>query len=598
MHQQAGVERLQVDAAACDDRGRPYAVARALIRQLISRAHVAAPELVRAHQLTLLSVVPELADHVPVSDEVVRSFAFSREGNSRSFTRRIAHGLTEFLLGFIARVASDEGDAKDVRGAKDARCTVSFANVHDADPTDLEFIAILSKRAAPDRLKVLVEAPSSSGAALTPERAAESPDSLLSSAEQAMRMAYYDFALDCATRGRRALESQSQTQSKEYGELTRHALFALLLLGRFTEVEELCASVRATRRDGAILAHAAYAMAILNVRLYEPARRDYDAATAWIDASRGFTEQLPSSESRTVNLAFLQNTKALVEMRRGHPHVAIELLTEALDVLARESPDSFAIECSILFHNRARVHVALGDLESALKDFTTLLGHEPSCSAAYFDRAAVHQRSGKLELAIADYDSAIAWSPPYAEPHLNRAQLLTTLGRVDEALAEYNYVLTLEPELPEALVSRAWLLFERGDFGAAQADADRAADLGPRAARLGCLHGLLQVRRGDLAAAERSFTDAMEIDPMLADAWANRATVFFKRGERQAALSDLTLALTLREDPTILVNRGRVFEALERWEDAVVDYSRALALLDAAPPHVVRRRDRCLERLA
>ena len=63
-------------------------------------------------------------------------------------------------------------------------------------------------------------------------------------------------------------------------------LFALLLLGRYDEVESLCEDLLAHSADAALLAHATYAMAILNARLYEKSRRDYDAAKSWIERSR------------------------------------------------------------------------------------------------------------------------------------------------------------------------------------------------------------------------------------------------------------------------------------------------------------------------
>ena len=69
--------------------------------------------------------------------------------------------------------------------------------------------------------------------------------------------------------------------------------------------------------DPALLAHATYAMAILNARLYERSRRDYDAAKSWIEKSQAFTDATPASPTRAVNAAFLMNTLALVEMRKG-----------------------------------------------------------------------------------------------------------------------------------------------------------------------------------------------------------------------------------------------------------------------------------------
>jgi tetratricopeptide (TPR) repeat protein len=382
-------------------------------------------------------------------------------------------------------------------------------------------------------------------------------------------------------------------RGKTYGEFTRNVLFALLLLGRFDEMEAVCAETLSASEDPALLAHATYAKAVLNARLYDPARRDYDAARAWVEKSLAFTERLPPSATRAVNIAFLWNTMALVEMRQGRPAAALRLLSDAIDYMAREAPDRYEAESAILLHNRARLHVVLEQADRAIDDLTTLLRQQPSDTEAYFDRGVLHQRAGRHEAALRDYDAAIKWSPPYDEPHFNRAQMLVALGRKTEALADYDYVLVLEPDHAEALINRACLLYERRNFAAARADADRALRRSPGNARLLCLCGLIEMTDAHFDQAHRSFTRSIEADPSLPDAWANRATVLFKRGDLDGALRDLTQAASLREDSEILYNLGRVLEAQGRWQEAVDDYARALEVARGDVRHILRHRSLC-----
>jgi tetratricopeptide (TPR) repeat protein len=722
-HDRFGRDRYDIDAHR-NHRG-PYTAAGELVRQVVASAYRLAPDLVLAHQLTLLSVAPELRDRVPVSDEVAKSFTFSREGNARSWTLRLAHGLTGFLLAFLGRTRAFP-------------CSISFEHVDLADPLDCEFIAVLLRRSDPEQLLVRVctslerlddpllaalktharvthmePAPAAAVprvpdvwrawleqralgwreewrllrdlsehldlteilpptssideslddviARLSPsarttlateyvdsdctsdrllarhaysrmsapgrrelhvaraaslgrlgqpsvslgaipfhyEQAAVDADPLLAASSACMRLGYYDGALDWAVRGRRMIDRVKSC--KAYGEFTRNMLFSLLLLGRLDEVEIACRECQSVSDDPALLAHAAYAIAILNARLYDPARRDYDAAKVWVETSLAFTERLPPSATRAVNIAFLRNTMALVEMRQGRQSVAIQLLSDAMEYLAKEAPERYEMESTILLHNRARVYVAINQLDKAVADLTTLLGHEPSNSEAHFDRGVLHQRSGRYEMALSDYDEAIRWSPPYDEPYFNRAQTLAALGRQDEALAAYSDVLALEPDLVEARINRACLLYERREFDASRTDVDHARRLSPMNARLLCLYGLLEANAGHLDTAYRAFTDAIERDGALPDAWANRANVLFKRGDPEAALRDLTEALHLREDVTVLYNRGRVLESQKRWHDAAADYSRALALAGAAGSaggdlsHILRHRGLCYQ---
>ena len=122
-----------------DHRG-PYAGAGDLLRAIVSDAFRRVPEIVVRHALTLLSIAPELRDVIPVSPELARAFEFSREGNSRYFTLRLAHGVVDFLLACL----SDSG------------CTLGFENVDLADSLDQELVAVLLRRAPPDKILVSV----------------------------------------------------------------------------------------------------------------------------------------------------------------------------------------------------------------------------------------------------------------------------------------------------------------------------------------------------------------------------------------------------------------------------------------------------------
>ena len=131
------------------------------------------------------------------------------------------------------------------------------------------------------------------------EQAGGDAETLLAASRSCLDMACYDAALDWSVRGRRMLAGTPR--GKSYGDLTWNMLFALLLLGRYDEVATLCEDLLAHSVDSALLAHATYAMAILNARLYERSRRDYDAAKSWIEKSREFTDATPPSPTRAVN---------------------------------------------------------------------------------------------------------------------------------------------------------------------------------------------------------------------------------------------------------------------------------------------------------
>jgi tetratricopeptide (TPR) repeat protein len=702
------------------NRRGPFTAAGGLIRAIIDDATSATPELVATHLLTLLSVAPEIGCYVDVPADVRQALIVSREGNPPSWTRRIANGATDFILGYF-------------EGERSGRVAV-FTNVDDADSTDQEFISVLLGRADPGNLRLCIctrsdrldpplaaaleqyarrqrHKKSDSGILEVPvvwaawlaacglsnemaaglwrdlsayghgrcspprtrslesfldesiaslsaherhtlalayvnadgtshrvlaqhvyrrlqaserkamhlararslvslgqpslslgaipfhhEQAGDTSERLLTASRFCLDMAWYDAALDWSVRGRRMLSRAPR--GKTYGDLTRNMLFALLLLGRYDEVATLCQDLLSQSEDPALLAHATYAMAILNARLYERSRQDYDAAKSWIEKSQKFTGNTPASPTRAVNAAFLMNTLALVEMRKGRPDAAQQKLVEAVGLMARLAPELYATESVILLHNIARLHVATGRTDLAIDQLSTLLSQQPSDSAAWFDRGLIHQRAGRHEAALSDYDMAVRWEPAHVEAHFNRAQVLAGLHRNEEAIAAYGRVIVLQPDLVDARLNRAILLRERGDLSLACHDITHALRYRPNDARVLCLQGLIEMGTGHHAAASDAFTRSIEADPLLADPWANRAILAVKRGDLRAALHDLTKALALREDAAILYNRGRVFEARRQWQKAADDYSRAL-VLDAGDSDAISRGcERCRKALS
>jgi tetratricopeptide (TPR) repeat protein len=427
------------------------------------------------------------------------------------------------------------------------------------------------------------------------EQAGGDADVLLAASRSCLDMACYDAALEWAVRGRRMLAHAPR--GKTYGDLTRQMLFALLLLGRYDEVESLCGDLLAHSTDSALLAHATYAMAILNARLYERSRRDYDAAKSWIEKSQGFTDATPASPTRAVNAAFLMNTLALVEMRKGRADAARQHLVDALALMARSAPDLYRTESVILLHNMARLEVAAGRTDLAIGHLDTLLSQQPGDSAAWFDRGLIHQRAGRHDAALRDYDTAVRWEPAHTEAHFNRAQTLAALRKFDEAIEAYGRVLTLQPDFPDARLNRAILLCERGDLARAHDEIAGAMQSQPEDARVLCAHGLIEMKMEHPDAASDAFARSIEADPTLADPWANRAIIAFRRGDLSGARRDLTEALARREDAAILCNRAKVFEAEHRWQEAASDYGRALNLEGADKEAIGHRRDRCLEAL-
>jgi tetratricopeptide (TPR) repeat protein len=622
---EAGHDRTILIDAHRNRRG-PYSAAGALALALVERLGAAARAAAADRLVTLLAVRPELRNLVPVPPEVERSLTFSREGNRRSWSLRSAHALVDFVLaclegtggrswriGFfgvdqagpldaeflellLRRVPADRlaiaiasasenvpGPLQSALGslgptviaAEDLApaARASAADYVESDctldePAALAAYAALSEpeRAALHRrraelLQALGEASLALGAIpLHVERAGGDPAILAAASRQCLHFAYYEAALDWARRAVRLAEAQGNKNVRN--DAARDMIFATLLLDRFDEAEALSERTLAESNDPALRGHAYYALAILYARLHDRARHDYERAKRCIERALASFSLLPASGGRASNIAFLRNTLALVALREGEPEAALRLLTDAIDYLAGEAPETFATQAMILLHNRARLHTLARRETAALEDLGRLLELEPTSPEALFDRALIHHKAGRVADALRDYDASLLWGPPLIEALLNRAQLLAKTGDRAGARRDYDHLYSIDPGHLEIIVGRTTWLWEEGQLAAADAETERGLRLHPDNARLLCLRGLVALVRNRLQDAEAAFTAALAVDPGLADAWANRAIVRWRRDEADAALSDLDQALALRDDATIRRNREKVLAQL------------------------------------
>ncbi|GAB3985845.1 hypothetical protein GCM10029978_099770 [Actinoallomurus acanthiterrae] len=404
---------------------------------------------------------------------------------------------------------------------------------------------------------------------------------------------YYEAAVRIGDLGRALVDRA--TQLRDQPSLFLDQDIPLLALRRTDEARRVYGELRAFSAEPSVQAHAAYGMAMLYVRFYPPERRDYAEARGWINTALALARTLPEVGLRAHLTAFEQNGLALVEFRLGNFDEAIRLETEAMELLdAQPGPHPYELYLrrALLSFNRAQVYAVVGRYDEAIADLTSVIDLFPEESDGYLERGNAHRRAGRPEKALADYDRSIARNPP-PEAYYNRAGLLSELGRDEAALADYDSVLDLDPDHVDSLVNRAGLHYDRGDFGDARRDVEHGLTLDPGNARLLCTLGLLDLADGRTEAAGQALTRAIERDTTLAAAWVNRAVLAFENGEVDAAIADLSEALTLGEDAVARFNRAVAYQRRRRWQEAIDDFTQALAVDPGVAEEVLTRRAAC-----
>jgi tetratricopeptide (TPR) repeat protein len=168
-----------------------------------------------------------------------------------------------------------------------------------------------------------------------------------------------------------------------------------------------------------------------------------------------------------------------------------------------------------VWHCRARIRVAKGDLDGAIADadHALLLGGAPD-PTTWRVLGRAHQKKGEFPLALAAYDQAVKESPD-----------AWTLAR------------------------RSQVRLQLGNMTGATEDAVRAFELAPRDPLVLAQNGAVRAASGDLEGAIDEATVATLIDPRYSDPWRVRGLARAARGDTAGARDDLGRYLERTQDP-------------------------------------------------
>ncbi|GAA2877944.1 hypothetical protein GCM10010517_39720 [Streptosporangium fragile] len=570
----------------------PYTLGGAIVSAL---APAARPELVARYDIELRAMAPDMHGVIPARRQSVAAHLPSAERilvHAPKRTLRLSNGLAEFLREHLAETGPR---------------TLVVENLHRADPTDHELLAVLRRRIPAELLTVVTGERAAADEPLSEEEHDARADELEregtvgarlgaipyhrehggdpSKAVAAFRFAV-QWCLDAGCHdavvdlGRRALRlTAPQGDPETWWRLVHSTATALAALGREEEAEELFDRARRESVSPAVHSAAAYSTGMLKVRHHDPARRDADAALAWVNQAIAISTLIPDPRERAFKLGFDLNGRALVEVRRGDPAKALELVQQAVDLAERDlPPGGHPIHRLVLLANRAQLTVMLGRPEEALEDLDAVIAADPGYPDYYIDRGNLLHRLGRMDEAIADYETAMRVGPPFPEPYYNRAEIRFSRGDHRGALDDLDHALELDPGFVDGLANRAGLLAAFGEYGRARADAEAGLALDPANPYLLCALGQVEMAEGRHDRARAAFDRALELAPTLAAAWANRGMLAFEAGDPEGAVADFTRALEPGADAALLFNRAMALRAAGREEEAVADLTRALEL--------------------
>ncbi|ACZ90036.1 tetratricopeptide repeat protein [Streptosporangium roseum] len=554
----------------------PYTVGGAILRAVVPEVLERAPAHVAFHDIEIRSVAPDLRDRVAARRETIDARIDDDERilvPAPRRTLRLANGVAEFLGACLSEPR-----------------TLVVENVHEADPTDLELLAVLVRRLDPALLTMVlasrqppprwfrgrVAASAGPGAGQVhagpgeggPPRADGAAHVASDCTDERSRAAYE--ALDPAERARlhdlRAAELEAAGEfSPRLGAVPFHREHGADPRGRGAEA--LWTAVDHCVREGFL--DAVTELGRRGLGLAEPgsdlwwrfAQRTATAlgALSRQDEARDLYERARrGSQDPAVHAASAYGTAMLdarhpdparrdLDRARGWINQAVAISTLLPDREERAFKLGFDRNGQALIETRAgETRKALSLVESAIELARRDLPpgrHPVHRMVLYANRGRLLAELGRTKEALEEYAEAIAVDPLFADHYLDRGNLLLRLGLTDEALADYEAAIRVSPPLPEAYYNRAEVRLARGDLAGGRADLDHV----------------------------------LELDPDHLDAYINRAGVLAVLGLAAEARADVETGLALMPgSPHLLTVQGQLDTAAGRFEEAARAFDAAL----------------------
>ncbi|HSD93363.1 MAG TPA: tetratricopeptide repeat protein [Methyloceanibacter sp.] len=277
------------------------------------------------------------------------------------------------------------------------------------------------------------------------------------------------------------------------------------------------------------------------------------------------------------------NNRGNALMDLGHPDEALKDFDRAI---------ALSQNYGVAYNNRGNARVALGQYDLAFHDFRKAVELMPRSGVPFNGRGKAHAALKRYHAAVRDLSRAIGIDPRYAAAYQHRAEAYFQLGMYREAIADATQVLTLEPDTPnpDVLLLRGRAYAKDKKLNPALEDLNKAIELKPELVDAYVERGIvfIEARRFDDAIGD--FNRAIELDAKNARAYAMRASTKLQGVGNSSnalenweiydqALGDINQALQIAaDDPQFLRIRGNVYEALNRTDEGIADYRKALAL--------------------
>ncbi|MFL4945939.1 tetratricopeptide repeat protein [Streptomyces sp. MMS24-I31] len=602
-------DRLRVVAAhtekalvvRCHQRLRgPYTGVDTVLRAVLPEAYRRWPDLVENHRVALLYGMPELAQLIGPPPRTLADEA-PHEERTRFFgagwIRCMSQGIVSFLVEYAQRIRAETASAFEV----------AFEEVHAAEATTRELLALLLRRADPSLLRVVVSAGADAlsdeleaelaafTALLAPPTCEEQPTAHQTPLQWAA--VYVDS--DCTDDDPRAILGYRQSDPQAVAHLHDERAESLERTATWGVRMSAIAYHREHGSDptgsgrAALLAAQRHAVATgfstavvdLGLRgrgLADPRLREHD-----------YWEFTREAAAACIPIGRLEQSMELYqELLRRFTNPKIHMMTSySIAMLHTRFLQPRDHDLALQWQHNA-VAIA-GILPDPAERRTFSVFHDNGLALVEMHRGNRHRALELVESCITRLDAELdddQWVLHRSQLLYNRARLLAALGRLEEAHADYTRLIDLDPYYTDYLSERARISRDRGDFDAALADYDRAVRLAPPFPELYYNRGTARARIGDHQGALEDFSHVLEMEPRDLDTRIARAELRLETGDLDGAEADADTGLALHPgEVQLLCLKGTVLLQREELDKALTAFDGALEKDPHYPAALINR---------
>ncbi|XP_078324094.1 uncharacterized protein LOC111124594 isoform X6 [Crassostrea virginica] len=241
------------------------------------------------------------------------------------------------------------------------------------------------------------------------------------------------------------------------------------------------------------------------------------------------------------------------------------------------------------YWHRHLLYLLRDQKQQAKADLTFILKYNNKHGGAYRSMAEILRKENNPNDAIINYSMAIKLNPTDHEAYFQRAAMYEKTEKMPLALDDYMMCKKILPTRTDAILKHAMYYFQQRNWNTAIQDFTDLLRVDPLNSMARMYRGRALSEQNQWNAAVEDLSAAIHLDPKSWQAFFYRACILRKAHPKQA-LHDYSVSLLINDsDDNVMsyLHRGILYNAMNRFEDAIPDFESVLKLnKDIACAHV------------